>query len=144
LPLAAQNPATSVSVDAQANRHTINPNIYGVAFATTADLINLRPGLHRYGGNSATRYNWQLNSDNRGADWYFESYPDTSSAPGFRGDDFITATRSAAVGAQPMLTIPMINYVGGLGANRAGLRSFSIAKYGAQTGHDPYNPDAGN
>ena len=144
LPLGAQNPATSVSVDVQANRHPISPGIYGVAFASTTDLINLRAPLHRYGGNSATRYNWQLNADNRGADWYFESYGDTSSTPGFRGDDFITQTRAAAVGAQPMLTIPMINYVGSLGTNRASLRSFSIGKYGPQTGWDPYTPDAGN
>jgi hypothetical protein len=131
-------------VDVQANRHPINPNIYGVAFASTGDLIALHSTLHRYGGNSATRYNWQLNSDNRAADWYFESYPDTSSTPGFRGDNFISSTRAAAVGAQPMLTIPMIDYVGSLGLNRAGLRSFSIAKYGPQTGFDPYNLDAGN
>jgi fibronectin type 3 domain-containing protein len=144
LPILAQNPATSVSVDVQANRHPINPNIYGVAFASTGDLMTLHTSLHRYGGNSATRYNWQLNSDNRAADWYFESYPDTSSTPGFRGDNFISSTRAAAVGAEAMLTIPMINYVGSLGANRTGLRSFSIAKYGPQTGSDPYNPDAGN
>ncbi len=143
-PIFAQNPATTVSVDAQANRIPINPNIYGLAFASTGDLSTLHTSLNRYGGDSATRYNWQLNADNRGADWYFESYPDTSSVPGFRGDNFITTTRAAGVGAQALLTIPMINYIGSLGTNRAGLRSFSIAKYGPQTGSDPYNPDAGN
>ncbi|HLK61909.1 MAG TPA: glycoside hydrolase family 44 protein [Bryobacteraceae bacterium] len=143
-PASAQNPAATVAVDAQANRHPISPNIYGVAFASTGDVMALHAPLNRYGGNSATRYNWQLNADNRGNDWYFETYPDTSSAPGFRGDDFITTTRAAAVGAQPLLTIPMINYLGSLGANRSSLRSFSIAKYGPQTGSDPYNSDAGN
>jgi hypothetical protein len=48
------------------------------------------------------------------------------------------------VGAQAMLTIPMINYIGSLGSNRSTVWSFSIAKYGPQTGWDPYNPDAGN
>jgi len=43
-----------------------------------------------------------------------------------------------------MLTIPMINYLATLGSGGAMKWSFSIAKYGAQTGSDPYQPDAGN
>ena len=143
-PIFAQNPATTVNVDAQASRHPISPKIYGVAFGSTGDVMTLNAPLNRYGGNSSTRYNWQLNGDNRGADWYFESYGDTSSTPGYRGDNFITTTRAAGVGAQPLITIPMITYVGNLGANRASLRSFSVAKYGPQTATDPYNSDAGN
>jgi len=140
----AQNPSTYVAVDANADRHAINPNIYGLSFAATSDLAVLNCPLNRNGGDSATSYNWQLNSDNRGNDWYFESIADSNPTPGYRGDDFITTTRAANVGAQAMLTIPMINYIGSLGANRATQWSFSIAKYGPQTGWDPYNPDAGN
>ena len=88
--------------------------------------------------------NWLLNGDNRGNDWYFESYGDSSATPGQRGDDFITSTRAAGVGAEALITIPMIPYVGNLGTNRSSLRSFSIAKYGPQTASDPYNADAGN
>jgi len=140
----AQNPATSVSVDASASRHAINPHIYGFSFATTGDLAATNFTLNRYGGNSSTRYNWQLNSDNRGSDWYFESYADTSATPGGRGDDFITMTRAANVGAEALITIPMINYIGKVGTNRSSLASFSIAKYGPQTASDPWNADAGN
>ena len=44
-----------------------------------------------------------------------------------------------------MLTIPMIGWVAKLGPNRSKLASFSIAKYGAQTGNDwQWFPDAGN
>ena len=44
-----------------------------------------------------------------------------------------------------MLTIPMIDWVAKLGANRGKLASFSIAKYGAQTGNDwQWFADAGN
>src|ERR1700694_4784407 len=106
-----QNPATSVSVDANANKHPISPYIYGLSFASTSDLSTLNATANRYGGNSSTRYNWQLNADNRGADWYFESYADTSAVHGARGDDFITSTRAANVGAEALITIPMINYV---------------------------------
>jgi len=140
----AQNPPTYVAVDANANRHAINPNIYGLSFGATSDLATLNVPLNRNGGDSATSYNWQLNSDNRGNDWYFESIADSNAAPGYRGDDFITTTRAANVGAQAMLTIPMITYIGSLGSNRSTVWSFSIAKYGPQTGWDPYNPDAGN
>ena len=142
--LAAQNPATTVTVDASAARHPINPHIYGFSFASTTDLSTTNFTMNRYGGNASTSYNWQINGDNRGNDWYFESYGDTSATPGQRGDDFITSTRAAGVGAEALITIPMINYIGTLGPNRASLRSFSIAKYGPQTGHDPYNSDAGN
>lgn len=133
----------SVAVDANANRHTISPTVYGVAYAGTTILTDLNVTLNRYGGNNTSRYNWQLNADNRGSDWYFESIGDSSSTAGERGDTFISTTRSG--GAKPMLTIPMIGYVGKLGSNRVKLSSFSIAKYGAQTGNDwQWFPDAGN
>jgi Glycoside hydrolase family 44 len=140
----AQNPATYVAVDAQANRHAISPDIYGLAFAATSDLVALNAPLNRSGGDSETSYNWLLNSDNRGNDWYFESFADSDATPGYRGDNFIATTRAANVSAQALLTIPMIDYIGSLGPNRSTVWSFSVAKYGAQTGWDPYNPDAGN
>src|SRR5207253_3490889 len=65
-------PAATVAVDATANRHAINPNVYGLAYASTAQLLDLNVPFNRYGGNNTTRYNWQVNGDNRGQDWYFE------------------------------------------------------------------------
>jgi len=139
----AQNPAASVTVDVQANRHAIDPRIYGLAYATTAQLSDLNVPLNRYGGNNASRYNWQLNADNRDQDWYFESIPDSSNVAGERGDTFISSTQAA--GARAMITIPMLDWVAKLGPNRAKLASFSQAKYGAQTGNDAqWFPDAGN
>src|SRR5262245_36166710 len=99
----AQGPTVSINIDVAANRHPINPNIYGVAFATTAQLAELNCPLNRSGGNATSQYNWQCNCDNRGSDWYFESLDDGSSTPGKANDDFIAATKSA--GAQAMLTI---------------------------------------
>lgn len=44
-----------------------------------------------------------------------------------------------------MITIPMLDWVAKLGANRSKLASFSQAKYGTQTGSDSqWFPDAGN
>src|SRR5512133_1400483 len=87
---AAQNPAASVTVDVNANRRAIDPRVYGVAYASTAQLSDLNVPLNRYGGNNASRYNWQLNADNRDNDWYFESIADTSSVAGERADTFIS------------------------------------------------------
>src|SRR5262245_32152742 len=128
--LHAQNPAISVTVDAGANRRPINPGVYGVAYATVSQLQDLNAPLHRYGGNNTSRYNWQLNADNRGADWYFESIAEATATPGQRGDDFVLNSRAGA--AEPMLTVPIIEYVAKVGANRSKLASFDSRVYGAQ------------
>src|SRR6185369_4335817 len=104
-------------VDANANQRPINPNIYGVAHATTPQLNDLNCPLHRNGGNNTSRYNWQLNADNKGFDWYFESIGDPSATPGERADTFIAGSRAA--GAKPMLTIPMLDWAARLGPNRS-------------------------
>ncbi|HSB15924.1 MAG TPA: glycoside hydrolase family 44 protein [Bryobacteraceae bacterium] len=139
----AQNPSVTVSVDAAANRRPISPEIYGVAHASPSALAELNAPVNRHGGNTTSRYNWQLNADNRGFDWYFESIAYSSSTPGELLDTFIAGSRGAA--AEPMLTIPMAGWVAKLGTNRGKLASYSIAKYGAQTDRDwQWFPDAGN
>jgi hypothetical protein len=142
-PLLAQNPAVQVPVDASLDRHPISPEIYGVAFASGAALAELNCPLHRSGGNATSQSNWQTNASNRGSDWYFESLSDGPATPGAAADDFVA--QSFAAGARPMLTIPTIGWVARLGPGRAGLASFSISKYGPQTGNDwQWFPDAGN
>ena len=139
----AQNPPVTISVDANANRRPIDPNIYGVAHASAAELNDLNSPLNRNGGNNTTRYNWQLNADNRGNDWYYESIAESSATAGERGDTFIANARAA--NAKAMLTVPTIEWVAKVGPNRSKLASFSVAKYGAQTGTDwQWFPDAGN
>lgn len=134
--------AVTINVNANSNRRAINPQIYGVAHATTAQLLELNAPLNRSGGNNTSRYNWQQNADNRGSDFYFESIP-FAAQPGEVGDSFIQNSKNA--NAQPMLTIPMIDWVAKVGPNREKLASFSIAKYGAQTDRDwQWFPDAGN
>jgi hypothetical protein len=138
----AQTPVT-VSVDASADRRPIRPEIYGLAYASTAELNDLHVPLNRLGGNNTSRYNWQINADNRGADWYFQSIPSDSPDAGEAGDTFMQQTRAA--GAEPMLTIPMVGWVGKLGTNRGKLASFLASRYGAQQDCDwTWFPDACN
>src|SRR5579862_221774 len=139
----AQNPATTVSVDANANRHPINPNIYGIAYGDSHDMTTLNAPLNRWGGDSTSRYNWQIDAHSAGADWYFETYSDGSGTPAGSADAYVATTRANA-GSEPLFTIPMIDYLANLGANRSTLEGFSVQKYGPQQATDPYNPDAGN
>jgi hypothetical protein len=136
----AQN--VTIAVDAAADRHPISADIYGVAFATRAQLAELNAPLNRSGGNAETRYNWQLNASNRAADWFFESIGEESAVAGEHIDTFIADTKAA--GARPMITIPIIGWVAKLGSNRSKLAAYSVKKYGAQHWTDPYMPDAGN
>jgi hypothetical protein len=139
----AQNATVTITVDPMANRHPIDPNVYGVAHATTAQLNDLNTPLNRNGGNNTSRYNWQVNADNRGNDWYFESIADSSATAGERGDTFISGTHAGH--AKAMLTIPLIDWVARVGPGRSKLAGFSIAKYGPQNGNDwQWFPDAGN
>jgi hypothetical protein len=127
----AQNPPVTVNVDTSAERRPISPLIYGVHFAGSGTLSDLNATVNRYGGNSAGRYNWQQNIDNRGGDYFFESIP-YDDAPGGLGDAFIQDTNDG--GAEPFLTMPMVGWVAKTDAGRNTLCSFSVAKYGGQTG----------
>jgi Glycoside hydrolase family 44 len=142
-PAQGTNAPISIVVNAQSNRLAISPLIYSVAFASQAQLSDLNVLVNRSGGNAETRYNWETNAHNRAADFYFESISDGSSTPGAYDDSFISSTKAA--GAAPAITIPMIGWAPKLGAGAAKLASYSIAKYGPQTGSDSnYFPDAGD
>ena len=132
----ADNPAATVQVDAHTNRHPISPLIYGTNWGDQATLDDLNLSVNRRGGNATTTYNWEINATNRAGDWYFESSEDTGA------DGFISETKTTS--AQPMVTIPMVDWVAKLGPNRQRLAAYSVAKYGPQTGSDPWWPDAGN
>ena len=114
-----------------------------MAFASSNELVELNSPLNRSGGNAETRYNWQLNAHNRAADFYFESLADSPATAGAAADDHVA--NSKAGGADAMLTVPMLGWVPKPGPGRGKLASYSIAKYGPQTGNDAaYLPDAGN
>lgn len=139
---AQNNGPITITIDAAANRHPINPNIYGVSFASIDDLRSLQSPLNREGGNGETRYNWQANATNRASDGFFESIGESSATPGEHADTFIDTSKAG--GAEPMITIPIMGWVARLGPDRSGLNSFSVAKYGPQQSTDPQMPDAGN
>lgn len=141
-PPSQPNPTNYIGIDAGSNRNAISDMIYGVAFATSNQLQDLNFTMNRSGGNEESTYNWEINAHGKGADWYFESYPDASATPGESADSVVA--NSKAANAQTLITIPMMSWGPKLGPNRAILPSYSIAKYGPQTGFDPYLTNAGN
>lgn len=142
-PPAPTNSTVTVQIDAAADRHPISPLIYGMAFATSNQLKDLNVPLNRSGGNTTTRYNWATNGSNHANDWYFESLADDGTGPGASVDQFIRDSKNG--NAQAMITVPTLGWVAKLGPNSQRLSSYSIAKYGAQTGSDSqWFPDAGN
>jgi hypothetical protein len=130
-----------VNVNTTASVHTINPNIYGAAFATTAQLSDLNLSVNREGGNTASTYNWQANAANRANDWYFESIAGMDNN-GQSTDDFVNQTKAG--GAQSDLTVPILPYVAKLGTGNSILGSFPTGVYGSQAYTDPYYPNFGN
>jgi hypothetical protein len=137
------NTGVTVQINAQANRHAISPQIYGIAFASSNQLSDLNFTMNRMGGNNETRDNWQINAHNLDADWYFESYPDSgSTVPGNSVDAFVANSKQAS--AQALITISMIGWMPYLGPGRSILYSYSTNKYGPQESTDKYLPLAGD
>lgn len=146
-----QSTAPALSVDAAANNHPIDPNIYGIAgfgldpqFAADIHVPNVR-----WGGDTTTRYNWLVDSSNMGLDWYFLggcsdaaligfrncSQPDP--IPGYSVDQMISTY--GAAGARALVTIPIIPYVDRSSAYSC---SFPVSEYGPQQRIDPVDhPD---
>ncbi|HLQ50458.1 MAG TPA: glycoside hydrolase family 44 protein [Terriglobales bacterium] len=130
----------SVSVDATANQRPISPLIYGVAFGSAAQLSDLNAPANRWGGNSTTRYNWQVNSHNTASDYYYESIG--SGTPGQDADNFISDAKSN--GAQPMMTIPIIDWLAKAGPNHPYLCSYPTSQFPSQQFVDPFQTNCGN
>ncbi len=137
----AQNPAITVTVDVAANRHSIDPRIYGAAWADSGEIDELGLTLNRWGGNAMSRYNWAFSTANRCKDYYFFNIPDIfgGGANGESADDFIAFTRNA--GADPVMTIPMLSLLPESNQKQC---SFPVATYPGQEDHHLDQIDCGN
>lgn len=128
---AEANAPITISVDAGADQHPIDPRIYGSSWATADQITGLGLTLNRWGGNAMSRYNWAFSTANRAKDYFFYNIPDSvSSGDGSNGksaDDFINLTRNA--GAAPVMTIPMLSL---LPKDRSKRCSFPQSLYGNQ------------
>jgi hypothetical protein len=117
----------AVSVDLQADRHPVSPEIYGVS--GSPDLTQVGYPLVRWGGNSTTRYNWQADIHNTASDWFFMNIPDGSGVPSASSVESLVAS-SLGAGAQPLLTLSTIGWMPKSDRNKHW--GFSVAAYGVQ------------
>ena len=113
MPAQAATSGPALSVDAAAARHPISPYIYGINYASETVANNLHLPVRRWGGNSTTRYNWQLNVFNTGSDWYFENIPAANSPTetlpnGSASDQFVDQDQRTAT--KTIMTVPLIGW----------------------------------
>ncbi|MEK3723155.1 glycoside hydrolase family 44 protein [Paenibacillus sp. FSL H8-0034] len=149
---APELPTVKVAIDSTKERRTLSPGIFGVNFedSPTEGHSTMKFPIKRWGGNAMTRYNWEIDTTNRGGDWYFLNVPydnsDASKLPnGSLSDRFIQDSKTA--GTEVLLQVPTIGWTP---KDRKISWSYSIAKYGAQQSnecdwHEAWcRPDAGN
>ena len=144
----AARPGPALSVDALAQRRAINPEIYGMNFAPEALAAELKLPVRRWGGNHTSRYNWQNDTWNAAADWYFENIAEANANPaalpdGSAVDRFVEQDRRT--GTRSLVSMPMIGWVAKRRVENAPYDcSFKVSKYGAQQDTDVWDRDCGN
>ncbi len=138
----------SLSVNVTADRTAISRWIYGMNYPDEGLAQELALPVARWGGNSTSRYNWQIDAYNTGSDWYFEnianSVANVGALPnGSAADQFVTANKTA--GGDTIMTVPLIGWVAKSRVPDHPFDcGFKVSKYGAQQSTDPYDSGCGN
>jgi hypothetical protein len=151
--------AVSVTVTPATKFGPVSPLIYGgnpLNLFSPEETSSLYT-VERWGGDLATRYNWQLNAFNSGGDYFYLGYP--GNGPDATHDRFLATTKQHH--QAQILTVPMIGWspkstdiMYGYSMSKYGVQQDSECAYVAQ--NDPANlvivgvppfychPDAGN
>jgi hypothetical protein len=131
---ASASPApVTITIDCRAPGHRISPLIYGVAIPDNRDPARALPWelgatARRWGGNSSSRYNWELgNAWNTANDWFFRNVDYGIGS----WSDFLEENR--AHGLASALTVPLLGQV----AKDTSSRSYPVALLGRQHAMDP-------
>ena len=146
----ARRSVLDVTVDCRALARPINLGIYGTGYDPSAysDVVN--PGIYgigegysdmsddrqwqlgasgrRFGGNSSSRYNWELGTFNHGSDWVFANDGTPAGEPLY--ERFLR--ENDGKGILSAVTVPILGWV----AKDRTSASFPIARYPDQSGID--------
>jgi hypothetical protein len=128
----------ALSVNCGAKASKISPMIYGINYYPHFDAPRqaaqwlLGASARRWGGNTMTTYNWQVDAWNAGPDWFYENV-DVQSYHDFLKD-------SADHGMAAALTVPIAGWV----SKDKTSFSFPVSAFGAQDATDQWRKDAGN
>jgi uncharacterized repeat protein (TIGR01451 family) len=141
-------PSPALSVDAAVGLHSISPYIYGMNFADEDLADELGLPVRRRGGNSTTRYNWQVDVHNVGSDWYYENIPGPNAYGATLPNDSradLAIDQDQRTGAKSIQTVPLIGWTPKPGAvSHPYDCGFRVSVYGAQDSVDPWDTDCGN
>lgn len=121
--------ATIISIDANSETHPISPYIYGTAAETASWQKTMGSTVSRWGGNQVSRYNWEAEGSNAGADWGLCLQPylnrnygafsnvgyGSPNTPGFSLRDSVNTARSNDQAF--LFTVPTIGWVAKDGNN---------------------------
>jgi hypothetical protein len=136
-PAAAAGPALTVDVGNQT--HAISPYIYGMNdyLLDAATVTSTGLTVTRWGGDNTSRYNYQTNTSNSGADWHFEnSSGSVGQWPDGNFNDLVAAANQ--YGIKTLGTVPVQGYVAN--SNPAAC-SFTQTSY---PGQQSYSGNCGN
>jgi hypothetical protein len=127
-------------IDCRAQARPINPLIYGFSYYAIDDASPRGEGqwrlgatIRRWGGDSTSRYNWELgNASSTGKDWFWENIE----VPPYT----VFLDADAQHGIKSAMTVPLIGWV----AKDTQSVSFSTAAFPDQDKADPGRPRAGS
>ena len=107
----SEDSEVKVTIDIEGESRQISEQIYGVSVSGGARPYFSEVGVSvvRWGGNARTRFNWEINATNSGADWEFRNNPKGDDVPGSAA--LIFHSRNITAGAESLLSIPMIGWV---------------------------------
>ena len=119
-PAVASGPV--LTVDAGNQTHAISPNIYGMnaylmgdSATDAAAVAKANVTIDRWGGNSAERYNYQLDATNTIDDWFFENVSGTGGdgwlpVSGVKAFDALVESNNTN-GITTLGTVPVLGWV---------------------------------
>ena len=133
---AAEEAPLRLLLECRKPKHRISPLIFGVGYAELPDPRRAEPWelgatARRWGGNSSSRYNWELgNAWNTASDWFFKNV-DYGGTPGPAYARFIEENRAHQIATA--LTVPILGWV----AKDVSSASFPVSRFGPQRAVDP-------
>jgi hypothetical protein len=128
LPAPVDGRQVSLRVRCDGAAHPISPLIYGAA----SDEWSSGMSTGRMGGNTYSRFNWEIGAWNLGKDWFFENVQHQS---------VFAAIDDAAKKKHPQaVVVPILGFV----AKDTTSSGFPKSKYAEQQKFDGYRAEAGN
>ena len=131
------NRSTVATIECGLDKKPISPLVYGIAYDAIHDAASpqqwtMGATARRWGGNTATRYNWKSHVWNTALDYFWRNVAVTGHES-FLADNELHHVTS-------VLTVPTIGWV----AKDSRSYSFPVSSNGSQQAVDPENPDIGN